>query len=113
MITIATTPTTQPAMTPTTLEEKSPLSVCVLLLLPDGPTVDDVIIVVIDIDKESIVDGFIAAVVLIYEAVPVVMDDCTIAVADTDEVIEKLGVLVGNFIVPVIGMPENKVHGSS
>ena len=86
MITIATTPTTQPAMTPATME-KSPLSVCVLLLL-DGTTV-----------------GMVEPVALV--------DDCTIAVVVMDGVIEELGVLVGNFIVLVIGMPEDKVHGSS
>ena len=81
-MTNTTTPTTQLATTPATLEEKPSLPVCVLL--PDGITV---------------AVGELA----------VLVDDSTIAVVVIDEVIEELGVLVGNFIVPVVGITEDKV----
>ena len=128
-MTNTTTPTTQPATTPTTMEEESPLSVCVLLLdvLPSGSTtvavvdvdkelamlvddsvvdivrelVDDSTTVVVDIDKVSVVDGFIVAVVVI---VSILVDDPTIAVVDIDGATEEPGVIVDNSTVPLIGI---------
>ena len=68
------TPTTQPATTPTTLEEESPLSVCVLL--SDGPTV-----AVADVDEELavLVDD---SVVDIIREVAVLADDSTTVTVD-------------------------------